>query len=220
VFKGGARVTGVFLISAATAFWLSWALMPGVGVTDAERILTLVSGQPKHVLFSSALQLLSAACFALAIPGLARLLSPDHNRWGAVGTSLLAVGACGDAADAVFHQIAYEMVGPGAERAQMAFVFQRMQSFDLLFLLPMIAAFFCGCIALAVGLAQEGIVARWNPWLYVVAVSVALIGGPLASTLGLTGRVIGLIVLGLLSVSVAWIGVALARRNSSAWADQ
>src|ERR1043166_9586925 len=110
-----ARPTGVFLIAAAFTFWIAWTLMPGVGVTDAERILVLVAGQPRPVLVSSALQLFSAAFFALAIPGLARLLPPSPSRWAAVGTTLLAVGACGDAADAIFHQIAYEMVGPGAE---------------------------------------------------------------------------------------------------------
>ena len=210
----GTRWTGAFLMLAAVSFWLSWALMPGVGVTDAERILALVSGQPQSVLVSSTLQLLSAALFALSIPGLARLLPPSRSKWAAVGTTLLAIGACGDAADAIFHQIAYEMVGPNAERAQMVPVFQRMQSFDLLFLLPMIAAFFGGCIALAVGMAREKIASYWNPRLYALALCVAVIGGPMASTIGLTGRAIGLTVLGLLSVSVAWMGVALLRKSS------
>lgn len=178
-------------------------------MTDAERILSLVSEQPTSVLLSSILQLLSAALFALAIPGLARLSPPARNRWVSVGVSLLAVGACGDAADAIFHQIAYEMVGPGVDRAAMTLVLQRLQSFDLLFLLPMIAAFLAGCIALAIGMAREKIVSRWNPMLYVLALGVAVIGGPLASTIGLTGRTIGLTVLGLLSVSVAFMGVAL-----------
>src|SRR5262245_45374409 len=128
------RWTGALLTMAAVSFWTSWALMPGVGVTDAERILVLVSGQPRSVLASSTLQLLSAAFFALAIPVLARQFLPLRSKWAAVGTAMLAIGACGNAADAIFHQIAYEMVGPGAERAQMVPVFQRMQSFDLLFL--------------------------------------------------------------------------------------
>lgn len=180
-------------------------------MTDAERILILVSGQPKSVLLSSALQLLSAALFALTIPGLARLFPSTRNAWASIGAALLSVGACGDAADAIFHMIAYEMVDPGAERAQMVAVFQRMQSFDLLFLLPLIAAFFFGCISLAVGMARERIISRWNPRLYIIAFGVAVVGGPLASTVGLTGRTIGLTVLGLLSGSVGLMGVALIK---------
>jgi hypothetical protein len=185
--------------------------MPGVGVTDAERILLLVSEQRQSVLVSSGLQLLSAALFALAIPGLARLLPPSRSIWASAGTALLAVGACGDAADAIFHQIAYEMVGRGAERAAMVPVFQRMQSFDLLFLLPMVVAFLAGCIALAVGMSRENIVPRWNPMLYALAFGIAVIGGPMANSVGLTGRTIGLTVLGLLSVSLVLIGIALMK---------
>ena len=82
------RFTGLLLASGSACFWISWLLMPGVGVTDADKILSLVSTQPRQVLLSSILQLLSAALFALAIPGLARgfaVASTDTGHQGRGG---------------------------------------------------------------------------------------------------------------------------------------
>jgi hypothetical protein len=208
------RLAGLLLLGAATCFWISWALMPGVGVTDATRILTLVSAQPERVLTSSVLQLVSASLFALAIPGLARRFPVARNSWPAIATALLAVGACGDAADAIYHQMAYEMVRPGVDRDAMVPVMQRMQSVDLRYLVPMIVAFILGCVALSIGAARSGIVPKWNPLLYVLALAIAAVLGPMANTIGITSRLIGLICLGLLSLSVAWIGLGLWRTRT------
>src|SRR5215475_12723656 len=51
---------------AAVAFFGAWLLMPGVGITDAERIFALVGAHRGQVLASSVLQLFSAACYAPA----------------------------------------------------------------------------------------------------------------------------------------------------------
>jgi hypothetical protein len=126
--------TGFFLMAAAACFWISWVLMPGVGVTDAKKILMLVSSQPGRVLISAALQLTSAGLFAIAIPGLVRRFRAEQNFWANIAPALLALGACGDAADAVYHQLAYEMVRPGVNQAAMIPVMQRMQSEDLRYL--------------------------------------------------------------------------------------
>ena len=209
-------MTGPSLLAAAIIFWISWTLMPGVGITDASRILTLVAAQPNRVLFSSVLQLLSAALLALAIPGLARRFPPSRNPWAAAGAALLAVGACGDAADAIYHQVAYEMAAAGVDRAAMILPFQRMQTVDLRYLLPMIAAFFLGCVALSLGATREKLVPKWNPLLYALAVELAIISGPVASAFHTTSRTIGLGILGLWSASLAWVGLALCRNPAPA----
>jgi hypothetical protein len=178
-------------------------MMPGVGVTDAARIMALVSEYPGRVRVSSGLQLLSAALFALAIPGLARCFSPGQHAWASVATALLAVGARGDAADAIYHQLADEMVRPGVDQAAMPLM-QRMQTVDLRFLVPMILSFLLGCVALAIGAAAAKVVSKWNPLLYALAVAVALMG----RVMGVPGRVVGLTCLGLLGASVVWIGLA------------
>ena len=204
------RSTGWILTAGAICFWSSWALMPGVGVTDAAVILRLVGAQPQQVMVSAMLQLLSAALFALAIPGLALRFFVSKNSWGRTAAVLLAVGACGDAADAIYHQLAYEMVRPGVDQAAMLPVMQRMQSTDLLYLLPMIAAFLLGCVALAISAWRLRLLSVWNPLLYALCPLVVL-GGRIA---GVPGRTIGLTCLGLLSASVAWIGIVSARRAS------
>ena len=208
------RLTSTVLIGGAVCFWTSWLLMPGVGVTDATKILKLVSAQPQSVLVSSVLQLLSAALFALGVCGLSRLFKAEGNFWMSAVTFLLAVGACGDAADAIYHQLAYEMVRPGIDQAAMLSVMQRMQSVDLLFLLPMILAFLAGCITLAIGATQEEIVRKANPLLYALAIGIALAGGILGKPMGLSARIIGLTCLALLSASIAWIGIAIGKQTN------
>jgi hypothetical protein len=204
------RLTSTALIGGAVCFWTSWFLMPGVGVTDATKILKLVSAQPQSVLVSSVLQLLSAALFALGVCGLSRLFKAEGNFWMSAATFLLAVGACGDAADAIYHQLAYEMVRPGIDQAAMLPVMERMQSVDLLFLLPMIQAFLAGCITLAIGSAKEEIVPQANPLLYALAIGIAL-AGILGKPMGLSARTIGLTCLALLSASVTWIGISIGK---------
>ena len=208
-------MSGALLAAGACVFWISWALMPGVGITDAARILELVAANRDRVLLSSVLQLASAGLFALALPGLARRFAPSRNKWGAAGVALVAMGACGDAADAIYHQVAYEMTGPGVGRAAMVAPFQRMQSVDLRYLAPLVAAFFLGSTALAIGAMRESIVPKWNPLLYAGAFAVAIVTGPRAQAFGATGRFVGLIVLALVSISLAWIGASLARNAAT-----
>ena len=182
--------------------------MPGVGVTEAVTILRLVSAQPDRVLASSVLQLLSAALFAMAVPGLVRRFPGEKNSWMRAGTALLAVGACGDASDAIYHQLAAEMARPGSDPTEMP-VMQRMQTVDLKYLLPMILAFFLACAALATGAAKEKIVSVANPLLFALAIGIGIAGGILGESIGVGARMVGLTCLGFLSVSLAWIGVAI-----------
>ena len=107
------RNTGFLLIVAAALFWLSWLLMPGVGVTDAGQIFELVSRQRSSVMLSVVTQLLSAALYVPALLGTSWVMdqAPDSRvRWSA-GLHLL--GAMGSAIDAVFHLLAYAMTKPG-----------------------------------------------------------------------------------------------------------
>jgi hypothetical protein len=206
---GSRRTTGVLLVAAATSFWIGWALMPGVGITDATLILESVAAHRSAVLVSSALHLVCATLFAVAIPGLARFAA-DGDRALRLAPPLLAVGACAIAADAIFHFAAYEMTAPGVDRAAVFPVMVGMQTRDLAFLVPMVLALFLGAGALAGGASRAGCVSRWNPRLHGVAFAVALTAGPLLGPRG-HGRAVGLTFLALISASVAWVGAALAR---------
>lgn len=129
---------------AAAAFFGAWLLMPGVGITDAQRIFDLVGAHRGQVLASSVLQLFSAACYAPA--AVALVIARPALR---VPATLLLVGAMGSAADAIFHLFAYEMTAPGAPSEALLPVMARMQGPGLVWILPLILSFFVGTGLLA-----------------------------------------------------------------------
>jgi len=202
-------------VVAAALFWLSWLLMPGVGITDAGRILDLVGQHSVRVRASVVAQLFSAACYAPALVGIVATRRLRRQRAIRTGAILLSIGAMGSAADAVFHLLAVEMVGAGIDRAAVLPVMARMQGAGLLYIAPMIAAFFVGSGVLALGFARAGVVPRANPFLLVLAAALAVIGGSLAAGNPATARAVGLAVLGLVSASQAWLGLGLWRRPSA-----
>jgi hypothetical protein len=112
------RVAGVFL-SRQPLFWLSWLLMPAVGITDTREIFERVAANAASVRASVILQLASAACYAPALVGIARLPEAAQRRSLVAGAVLLLLGAMGSAADAVLHLLAVEMVAPGIDRDAM-----------------------------------------------------------------------------------------------------
>ena len=197
------RAAGAWLVAAALLFWLAWALMPAVGITDTRQIFEHVAARAPFVRASVIVQLVSAACYAPALVGIARSPAAERRRSILLGATLLLVGAMGSAADAVLHLLAAEMVAPGIDRAAMVPVMARMQGPNLALLGPLLAAFFAGSLALAIGSARAGIVPRWNPWLFALALPALVLGG-------------GLALLAFVSASQAGIGVAVLRRSSQA----
>jgi hypothetical protein len=197
------RAAGGWLVAAALLFWLAWALMPAVGTTDTRQIFDHVAARAPSVRASVILQLVSATCYAPALVGIARSPEAEGRRSVALGATFLLIGAMGSAADAVLHLLAVEMVAPGIDRAAMVPVMERMQGPNLALLGPLLAAFFAGSIALAVGGVRAGVVPRWNPWLFALALPALALGG-------------GLALLACVSASQAGIGVALLRGRSSA----
>lgn len=139
----------VWLLLAAVAFYVAWLLMPGVGITDAARIIELVGSHRGSVLASSVLQLASAACYAPAMVALVAAPAAARSRGLHLGAIFLLVGAMGSAADAIFHLFAYEMSAPDAPRQAMMPVMARMQGPGLVWILPMILCFFVGTGLLA-----------------------------------------------------------------------
>jgi hypothetical protein len=182
------KLTGGMLILASLTFWLAWRLMPGVGVTDTATIFALVGAHRGAVLASVVLQLVSASAYVLGAIGLA-----GRTRAGAV---LLALGALGSAADAIYHLVAFEMTAPGLDRVAMTPVMQRLQGPDLAFLLPFVAAFFVAHGTIAWARRRE---ARVACWLLVTAPGAAFLGG--------------LALLAVTSTSLALVGASIARER-------
>jgi hypothetical protein len=206
------RLAGLALVFAAALFWLAWALMPGVGITDAARIFELVDQHAGRVRTSVVAQLVSAACYAPALVGIVATRRLRRERAIRAGAILLLIGAMGSAADAVFHLLAVVMIGPGIDRAAMLPGMEQMQGGGLLTIAPLLLAFFVGSFVLALGFARAGVVSRANPLLSLLALALAVVGGPLAAGNASAARALGLAVLALVSASQAWMGFALWRK--------
>jgi hypothetical protein len=122
--------------AGALCIFAAWALMPDAATNDAGHILDAVAATRPRVQASALIQLLGAA---LLIPG---LLALAHR--GTPGLLPIAWGVLGMGADAVFHQLAYEMTAPGISTAAVLPVMQRMQTAQLAPHLPLLLAFVLG----------------------------------------------------------------------------
>jgi len=203
------RNAGLLLIVAAGLFWLSWLLMPGVGVTDPAQIFDLVAHKRSSVMISVVTQLLSAALYVPALLGISQAMSPAHGsgvRWGA---ALLLLGAMGSAMDAVFHLLAYAMTKPGLEPGSLLQVMAFMQGPGLRLVAPFIVSFFLGGAFLSIALAKKGAVSKASGWIYLAALGVAAAGAAAASSGIISSRAVGLSVLAAVSISQAALGLEL-----------
>src|SRR5262245_15893621 len=91
------------LIAAAILFWFAWYLMPEPGTVDAAFILRAIAAQRGAVLLSAVLQTLCAVAVVPAVLS----LGPSRSGLVRAGVALTLIGALGNAADAVYHQMAY-----------------------------------------------------------------------------------------------------------------
>jgi len=140
------------LIVAATLFWMAWFLMPEPGTTDASFILQAIAEQRGRVLLSAILQ---TVCAVATVPAVLSVTA-SRSRLVRAGAVLLLVGSLGNAADAVYHQMAYEMTAPDVVRAAMFPVMTRMQTEQIALLVPLLLSFLPGAACLCIGLAREG----------------------------------------------------------------
>jgi hypothetical protein len=200
------KSVGVWLIVASSAFWLSWLLMPGVGVTDTATIFRLVGEHRSSVYASVVLQLLSAAAYAPGIVGIAASAAPP--RGARAGGTLVAIGAMGSAADAIFHLVAYEMTAPNLAPETVAPVMRRLQGPDLALLLPFVAAFFLGHVLLVRAFRGSGPLARLGNRILLAAPAIVVVGGFLVRLGLVPGRVVGLGLLAAISGSLAMVGLS------------
>jgi hypothetical protein len=203
------------LVMAALLFWTSWALMPGVGVTDTREIFALVGAARGQVAVSVVLQLVSAALYAPALVGLVADSVLGRSIAVRRAATLLAIGAMGSAADAVLHLLAYAMTVPGRDLTALAPVMDFMQGPGLALLLPMVLAFFAGGAWLSIAMNRLGRVSPWSARLHAVAVVVAIGGGALASTGAVPGLVVGLTALAFVSAGQIWLGLAIGQRRAT-----
>jgi hypothetical protein len=196
--------SAVTLAIGAAFLWVAWALMPDAGTNDADHILTAVAAERETVRASALLQLLGAA---LLVPGLvAEGAAERRTRAGAVA---LLLGAVGMGADAVYHQLAYEMTAPGVAREAVLPVMTKMQTEDLRPLLPLLLSFLAGAVALGWQRARRGLGSAWTARLLVAPALTLPLGVVGVLALALPRRLVALGTLG--AICAGLIGVAIDR---------
>jgi hypothetical protein len=161
-------------------------------------------------------QLLSAALYIPALLGISYETDQASNagiRWG---IGLLLLGAMGSAIDAVFHLVAYAMTMPGLEPDSLLKVMVFMQGPGLRIVAPFILGFFVGGIFLSIALARNGAVSKASAYMYLLMLAIAVVGGAAASAGLLPSRIVGLSVLGAVSISQVLIGFELSRNHRRA----
>jgi hypothetical protein len=204
------RIAGRLLIAAAMFFWVSWFLMPGVGVTDAAQIFALVAPKRPSVMLSVITQLLSAALYVPALLGICCSMGQKQSSKVYWSTGLLLLGAMGSAMDAVFHLLAYAMTAPGLEPRSLLQVMTFMQGPALRLVAPFILSFFLGGVWLSVSLVRKGTLSKASVYAYLAALAFGVIGAASASGGIASSRAVGLLVLGAVSLAQASLGLELS----------
>jgi hypothetical protein len=198
--------TGLALAAGAGCVFIAWSLMPDAATNDAGHILAAVASARARVHASALLQLLGAA---LLVPGL--VTEARDRRSTTLGVIVTLWGVLGMAADAVFHQLAYEMTAPGVASDAVLPVMTQMQTVELAPHLPLLFAFVLGPVVLGWRLRRDG-----GP-----AFPVALLMAPAATIpvgilavrlLGVPKRAIALIVFGEICLGLAALGLGVGRR--------
>lgn len=204
------QIGGWCLIAAAAFFWPAWYLMPEPGTVDAAFILRAIASQRGSVMLSAVLQTM---CAVAVVPGVLSV-APSRSTLVIAGAVLTLIGALGNAADAVYHQMAYEMTAAGVDRVAMLPVMTRMQTVQIVLLAPLLVAFFPGAACLCIGLAREGRAPRKVGRLFAIALAIGVTGAILAGVFGMSPRILTLKALALFSAALAWTGWELRRHRS------
>ena len=198
--------SGAALAAGAGCIFVAWWLMPDAATNDAGHILSAVASGRSHVHASALLQLLGAA---LLVPGL--LAEAKKPQPATAGVLVTLWGVLGMAADAVFHQLAYEMTAPGVARDMVLPVMEKMQTVELAPHLPLLLAFVIGPVLLGWQVRRIG---GWAlPAVLLMAPAATIPIGVLAARLlGLPKRVLALMVLAEICLGLA--GLGLSRRRA------
>src|SRR5512138_2169244 len=168
-------VFAVALAAGAALLWAAWALMPDAATNDAGHILMAVSTARASVHASAILQLAGAA---LVVAGLA--VEAGDGRRAPAGAVALLVGSAGMMADAVYHQLAFEMTAPGVARDAVLPVMEKMQTEELRPLIPLLLLFPLGAVMLGVQRRRGGVGSSFTARL--------LIAPAIIVPLGIVGR--------------------------------
>jgi hypothetical protein len=196
------RLSRWALVTGAAGVWLAWWLMPDAATNDAAQILAAVAPHRASVQLSALVQLAGAA---LLVPGLVAEAAP--GRRARAGALAMLWGTLGMAADAVYHQLAYEMTAPSVAAASMLPVMTKMQTDQLRPLVPLLLAFVAGAPLLGWQLSRRGGAGVWAPRLLIAPLFTIPIGLLAVQLAAAPRRVVVLIVLAEICAGLAVLGI-------------
>lgn len=213
-------LAGALFIFASVTFWLSWYLMPDPGATEAAHILTLVKLSRKAVLWSVAIQVLSAVSYLFALFFTLQGIGSSH-KLRLPGIALAGVGAMGLCSDAFFHLLAWCMTSKQVHiQSDVVQVMHLMQTRGLLFLVPLFLLFFIGSLVLAVSLHRSGLVSKKPYRLFSLVLLAGSAATVLAGKIGVQGPWPALLTLGLFATALGRMGYELIRSAGKACSQQ
>lgn len=209
-----AILAGGLLMLAAATFWISWFLMPDQGTADTLHILSIVKESREAVYSSVIIQIISSVLYLPALFLLTQAAVPQKHATLA-GLVLLGVGAMGMCADAFFHLLAYFMTDPAVNiQEDVVMVMNFMQSQGIVFLAPLLLAFFVGSLVLGIGLHKQAVISKIPQLIFVAAFVLGIAGGVVVNKfLGYGRPVLVLSILGLFAIGQALIGFELMMKQ-------
>ncbi|HVZ73384.1 MAG TPA: hypothetical protein VHJ20_13480 [Polyangia bacterium] len=203
--------SAVALAFGAVLLWFAWALMPDAATNDAAHILTVVAAARAPVHASAILQLAGAA---LVVAGLAA--ETGEGRRARAGAVALLIGGAGMAADAVYHQLAFEMTAPDVARDAVLPVMVKMQTRDLRSLLPLLLLFPVGAVIFGAQRRRGGVGSRWTSRLLMAPAVVVPLAVVSRAALHLPARPFALAILGVICAGLVGVAVDRARAPTTA----
>ena len=206
-------LSGYLLILAAIGFWVSWFLMPDPGTTDTAHILKIVKESRMSVLCSVIMQIAASIAYVFALFSFAQAWIPQRKiTW--LGIALLGIGAMGMCADAFFHLLAWFMTDESVTiQKDVVKVMDFMQTDALIFLIPLLLAFFIGSILITIGLNKQGAISAIPKRILIIALSIGLLGAIIGETFSITIPFLTLIVLGMFATGQALAGFELMKAS-------
>jgi hypothetical protein len=205
-------VVGVCLIASPLTLLASALISPAIESSEADQLAVIAQDPGRYYLFT-VLIFVSTALWAPLVLGLMYMVRERAATLGNVGGSLAFVATLVGVGDAVSQLFIWQMVAPGADRAQMVALLSRFDNAGGAAIFFRIGgpALVIGTIMLSIALYRARAVPAW------AAAGVAL--GTFLNIAGFVASSNPIVVISsvVLLVSLGWIGRLVLARSDQEW---
>ncbi len=205
-------VVGVCLIASPLILVASALVSPEIKSSEADQLAVVAQDPGRYYLFT-VLIFVSTALWVPLVLGLMHMVREKAAVLGNVGGSLAIFGTLVGVGDAISQLFIWQMVSPGADRAQMVALLTRFDNAGGAALFFRIGgpALVVGMVLLSIALYRARAVPAW-----------AAAGAAVGTFLNIAGFVVGstLVVLissAVLLASLGWVGRSVLARSDQEW---